>query len=27
MTALSLACIGAQTGRAAGETAPPPALQ
>src|SRR3982074_2090244 len=27
MTALSLACIGAQTGRAAGETAPPTAIQ
>ena len=27
MTALSLACIGAQTGRAAGQTAPPTAIQ
>jgi NitT/TauT family transport system substrate-binding protein len=27
MTALSLACIGVQTGRAAGETAPPTAIQ
>src|SRR5947209_4945664 len=27
MMALSLACIGAQTGRAAGETAPPTAIQ
>jgi NitT/TauT family transport system substrate-binding protein len=27
MTALSLACVGAQTGRAAGETAPPTAIQ
>src|SRR6266850_1736671 len=27
MTALSLACIGAQTGPAAGETAPPTAIQ